>query len=63
MKNKMATISELHAIPYKDKGEPLINLKEIISDICLPYRRIDLGLQSILVRKCVAEKLQKLRSN
>lgn len=61
MKNKIATISDLHAIPYKDKGEPLVDLKDITPDICSNYRRTDSGLCTVLVRRSVAEKLQKVQ--
>lgn len=61
MKNKIATISELHAIPCKDEGEPLIDLKGLTSDICSNYRRTDSGVCAVLIRQSVAEKLQKVQ--
>lgn len=62
MKNKIAKISHLQAIPYKDNGELLVNLKKTTSNICSDYRRIDSGLKAILVRKAVADKLLRVQN-
>ena len=61
MKNKIVTISELSAVPCKDNGEPIVNLKDISPKIYLNYRRVNSGIDSILVRKSVADKLQKVQ--
>lgn len=61
MKNKIVTISELSAVPCKDNGEPIVNLKDISPNIYLNYRRVNSGIDSILVRKSVADKLQKVQ--
>lgn len=61
MKNKIVTISELRAVSCKDNSEPIVNLKDISSRIYLDYRRVDSGVDSILVRKSVADKLQKIQ--
>lgn len=59
MKNKIATIFELQAIPYKENGEPLVNLEN--SGIRCEYRRTNSGVKSILVRESVFHKLQNVQ--
>lgn len=61
MKNKIAAISQLQAIPYKENGECLVNLEKFGSNIRSEYRRTDSGLKSILVRKSVFNKLQNIQ--
>lgn len=62
MKNKIATISHLQAIPYKENGEFLVNLDEIDTNIRSEYRRTDSDLKSILVRESVLNKLQSVQT-
>ncbi len=61
MKNKIATISELHAISYKDNGELLVDLEKIESAIICDYRRTNSSIHSILVRRSLADKLHRIQ--
>ncbi len=58
MKNKkVATIADLQSIASYENGEPLVE----VSLLC-DYRRKDSGINKVLVRKTVAEKLQNVQS-
>lgn len=61
MNNKIATISELQAISYKDNGELLVDLEKIESAIICDYRRSGSGIHSILVRQSLVDKLQNVQ--
>ncbi|HRD55191.1 MAG TPA: hypothetical protein PLC42_02225 [Parachlamydiaceae bacterium] len=61
MNNKIVTISELSTVPCKDNEEPIVNLKDISANIYLNYRRVNSGIDSILVKKSVVDKLQKVQ--
>lgn len=41
MKNKIATLSEMHAILFNDNGEPLLDLARVGSNLLCSYRRPD----------------------
>lgn len=53
MEHKIATISELRAVPCKENGERLISLDKLRTH----YRRTDSGVESVLVRESVYHKL------
>lgn len=57
MQLKIATARELKAVPTKECGEPLVNLSEGKTPILCRYMRKESGLQGLLVRASVLEKL------
>jgi D-alanyl-D-alanine dipeptidase len=60
MKKKIATILELQAISQKENGERLVHLESSPS-IRAEYRRLDSGIQSVLIRESVLHKLQMIQ--
>lgn len=57
MPHKIATVQQLKAVPIQDCGEPLVSLNECSSHLLCRYMRAGSGLQGILVRASVSEKL------
>lgn len=61
MINKIPTIAELSTIHWNDNGEDLVDLADVSSNIICSYRRVESGLNAILVRQTIAEMLQKVQ--
>lgn len=64
MKNQKCpifTAANLQAIRCQENGEPLVSLVKVVPNIICEYRRKDSDLNQILVRKSVADRLQKVQ--
>lgn len=61
MKIQSLTIAQLQAIRYKDNRETLVDLAKVCPEILCEHRRKDSGVNSVLVRQSVAEKLRKVQ--
>jgi len=55
------TISILQAISYNENKEPLINLADVCPEILCDYRRKDSDINTILVKKTIADMLQRVQ--
>ncbi len=62
MRDKILTTCELQKIRVRDNGEKLIALRNENSQILCEYRRKNSGVQDILIRESLVDKLNRVQS-